>query len=146
MKKRVVFVAALLALAVVDAALAEVTVTDMSIAEGRDAMEPVNPGTTFSSDLPYLWCFTRVSGMEIPDSRRQAGDFPSVYHVWSRKQGDEFVEVTKIRLSIRGESWRTRSQKTIHPNYQGEWRVQVIDQQDKVLATIPFTIRRPSGP
>ena len=146
MKKRIFLATALLVLAGVDSAQAEAAVTDMVIAEGREGMEPVNPGTTFSSDLPYLWCFIRINGLEIPDSRRQAGDLPSVFHVWSRKEGDEFVEITKIQLFVGAESWRTRSRKTIHPDYEGEWRVQVLDEQENVLATIPFTIRCPSGP
>jgi len=119
---------------------AEVTVTDTYIAEGVENREPVNPGTTFASDLPHLWCLTRINGMEIPESRRDSGELPRITHVWYHREGDTFVEKFRIELEIGGASWRTRSQKTIQPGYEGEWKVEVLDQGDEVLATIPFRL------
>lgn len=60
----------------------------------------------------------------------------TVVHVWFH--GD--TELIRIELPVRGERYRTWSVKRIPPDMTGPWRVEVRDQDGKVLGTASFTL------
>lgn len=88
---------------------------------------PVDAVQTYSASADHLFCFTRVTGA--------AGD-TSVTHIWYRNG----VEVLRVELPVRSPDWRTWSVKAISPEWTGEWKVEVLDSEGKLLQTIPFTL------
>ncbi len=62
----------------------------------------------------------------------QAGDH--VTHVWLHGEEEKFT----IDLAVGGPSWRTWSNKTMHPGSVGNWRVEVRDASGNVLDGMSF--------
>ena len=89
--------------------------------------EPVGDGTQFVADVGQLACFTQVAGAE---------EDTYINHVWIH--GTE--EMARVRLPIRGPSWRTWSTKRILPSWTGSWKLEVQDPEGNVLETLPFTV------
>lgn len=88
---------------------------------------PVDAIQTYPASVERLFCFTRVTG---------AGEDTSITHVWSLRG----VEMSRIELPVRSGDWRTWSSKTIFPGSAGEWRVDVLDAEGKLLKTVVFTL------
>jgi len=72
-------------------------------------------------------CFSEVTG---------AGEGSRVVHIWYF--GEE--EQLRITLPVRGDRWRTWSQKRINPGHAGAWRVVVEGPDGAVLAEVAFEI------
>lgn len=89
--------------------------------------EPVGEGSEFPAAVGSLFCFTEVHGAE--------GE-TAISHVWYF--GEQ--EMARIKLTIRAAVWRTWSQKTIVDTWKGDWRVEVVDESNTVLATVKFKI------
>ena len=86
---------------------------------------PVDTGSAFPADVGRLWLWTKVSG----------ADGMTIVHAWSH--GDnEWV----VPLAIGANDWRTWSNKTIPPEWTGEWKVEVRDEIGNVLKTVTFTV------
>jgi len=100
-------------------------VVDAALARAIEDRAPVDTGSSFPADIGRVWLWTKVSGA--------AGQ--TVTHVWSH--GDNEWVVT---LEIGADTWRTWSNKTIPPEWTGEWQVEVRDQLGNVLRTLRFTI------
>lgn len=137
MMKKICFWLLLLSFVIMVPVFAEVSVTDMYMAEDVDNRRPVNVGTAFPAALERVYCFTRVNGMAVDVG---SGEGKTVYHVWYMKKDGVFQEMAKIPLVIRSRSWRTRSSKKILGNHVGEWKVDIKDENETVLASIPFQI------
>lgn len=106
----------------------EVTVLEAAIARSVVDRAAVDSGTTFPADVGQLFAWTRT---------RVSGDGEStIRHVWFH--GDE--EMADIELTVRGSGWRTWSSKSIVPEWTGDWRVEVRDAADEVIATLRFTV------
>jgi hypothetical protein len=95
------------------------------LARAIEDREPVDTGSSFPATVGRVWLWTKVSGA--------AGQ--TVTHVWSH--GDNEWEVP---LQIGAATWRTWSNKTIPPEWTGDWQVQVRDQAGNVLETVRFTV------
>lgn len=106
---------------------ADLSVADSVITTAIEKQQPVDRIDSFPADYGKLYCFTRVVGA--------VGD-RVVTHVWYY-QDDEMARVT---LPIRSHDWRTYSSKRFLPNWKGEWRVVVLDEQQSELAVIPFRL------
>lgn len=89
--------------------------------------EPVDGGTVFPVDVERLFCWMRVQGAE-PGT--------VIEHVW-KFAGYEWV----VPLEIGGTHWRTFSNKTILPEWTGEWTVEIRDGTGNVLETVAFTVQ-----
>ena len=105
-----------------------ITIEDGAICLDVVDLEPTGTDTVFASDVGRLFCFTRVVGVEGTSQ---------VYHVWYWGE----VERARVQLSIRSPSWRTNSSKVIQEHEVGPWRVDVLDADGNVLATLRFRIR-----
>ena len=89
--------------------------------------EAVDVGTSFSTEVPRLYCFTKVVGAAQPTE---------VVHVWS--YGDE--ERARVSLAVNAATWRTYSSKAIQAHEIGTWRVDVLDASGNLLETINFEV------
>ncbi len=98
------------------------------VARSIEDRMPVDTGTTFPEDVGRVWAWTRVKVV--------GGGESSVTHVWLR--GGE--EVFRIDLPVRGESWRTWSNKGIPPEWAGDWKVEFRDPDGNVIGSIAFTV------
>lgn len=92
-----------------------------------ERLKPVEPGRRFPAGVGKLYCFSRISNVEIETE---------VHHVWYR--GTE--ERLRIALPVKPPSWRTYSWKRIQPTDFGEWRVDICDAAGNVLKTVVFEV------
>jgi hypothetical protein len=88
---------------------------------------PVDAIQTYPASVERLFCFTRVTG---------AAADTSITHVWYLRG----VEMSRIELPVRSSDWRIWSQKTIIPGSAGDWKVDVLDAEGKLLKSISFTL------
>ena len=89
--------------------------------------EPVGVSTEFPSDIGRIYLWTRIYGAEQPTK---------IKHVW-------YYGVQKMReipLSIQYQRTRTWSYKNILPQWVGDWHVEVVDEQGRVLKKLSFKI------
>jgi hypothetical protein len=89
---------------------------------------PSLPDTAFASTVEKVYCFVRVTG---------AADTTSITQVWY--YGDR--EMSRVELPVKSANWRTWSSKTILPEWQGAWRVDVLGPGGDVLKSGSFAIR-----
>lgn len=89
--------------------------------------EPVEIGESFNSSVGKLFCFTNIVGVNTPIE---------ITHAWYF--GD--AEMARVNLPVRSPNWRTYSSKIILAREIGNWRVDVIGPDGKVLKTLEFTI------
>ncbi|QTH62736.1 DUF2914 domain-containing protein [Psychrosphaera ytuae] len=92
-----------------------------------DAREPVDNynAKEIPSDTKKLYFFTEMVN--------KADEY--VTHRW-------FLNgklVAEIVLDIGSDRWRTYSSKNLMPSLRGTWEVEVVDQQNRLLATTSFT-------
>lgn len=98
------------------------------ICKGIKDREPRAPQKGFIFKKPFsLFCFT-----EIED----AGKEYTIKHVWYHKQ----KEIQEIPLCVRGKRWRTWSRKLITEKMKGNWKVDILDEKNKLLSSISFTV------
>lgn len=94
---------------------------------GIDAREPINNynSKTVPTDTKKVYFFT-----EILD---KSGQY--VTHRW-------FLNgklVAEVMLNIGSDRWRTYSSKNLISPLKGTWEVEVVDEQNRLLATTSFT-------
>ncbi len=89
--------------------------------------EPVGTGDIFSSQIKKVMCFTRVVG---------AKNETEILHNWYFQED----LVASVNLRVGSENWRTFSSKSIVPEYAGEWKVEILSQNGKVLKKIYFIL------
>ena len=111
------------------AVAADVTVEDLVLCTGVEERQPVDADTAFTNDVGRVYCFSKVVGVT---------EATSVFHVYYHND----VEMSKIELNIKGTPWRTWSYKTIMANWIGDWKVEVVDADGKVLKTARFKIKK----
>lgn len=81
-----------------------------------------------SSAIKEIFCFTKV--LSPDDGQRE------IVHAWYRN--DELI--SSFRLPVSGTSWRTYSKKLVSRDMAGEWRVEVLDNEGKLLKTTKFIL------
>jgi hypothetical protein len=92
-----------------------------------DHRAPVDTVKTYSATAGRLFCFTRITG---------ATEDTTITQVWYRNG----KEMARVVLPVRSSDWRTWSSKRILPQWTGNWKVEVLDADGNLLATIPFTL------
>jgi len=88
---------------------------------------PVDAIQSYPASVERLFCFTRVSG---------AAEDTSITHVWYLRD----KEMSRVELPVRSGDWRTWSSKTIFHGSAGDWKVDVLDGEGKLLDSISFTL------
>ncbi len=89
--------------------------------------QPVGESDTFADTVGTLFSYTEIRGM---------GDSTTVSHVWYH--GD--VRRADVKLNVRGYRWRTWSTKVIQRDWTGDWRVDVVSADGKILKSKRFRI------
>ncbi len=108
-------------------AAAEVRVEDATITTAIENQMPVDKIEVYPADYGKLFCFTRIVGAEQETE---------VTHVWYYQE-DELARVT---LPIGSSDWRTYSSKRFLPQWAGQWRVVILAEDGRELATVPFVL------
>ncbi len=90
--------------------------------------EPVDEVDVFPRQGGTLYCFTRITGADVPTT---------VYHLWYH--GEQLM--SRVELPVNSPDWRTWSAKGFLDAWQGEWRVEIQDAEDKVLRQVNFQLR-----
>jgi len=108
-------------------AFAETSVTRIIMTTGMEGREPVDSGTSFSSNTGKLFCFTEIAAEEYPTE---------VTHIWIYEKNIE----AEIKLPVKSPKWRTYSSKAILPEWKGNWKIEVYSKEGKLIDSIDFRI------
>jgi Protein of unknown function (DUF2914) len=106
---------------------AQIEVPEAVIATAVVDRSPHGAATSFPNDVGVVYCFTRITGAE-------GGN---ISHIWFHEE----QEMARVSLDIGSDDWRTWSTKRIAPEWTGNWRVDVVDVDGKVLNRVTFTIQ-----
>jgi len=98
----------------------------MAVGTAIDNKEISGEASTFGSSVTRLYCWTKISADQTP---------VSIHHVWSSGSKAE----SNVPLDIRYSPMRTWSSKSVWP---GAWKVDVTDDQGKILASKEFTVSK----
>ncbi len=106
---------------------ATVSVVEAIICRNIVDHNPSEPGETFEKETAKLYCFSRIAS----DAKSK------IKHIWYKND----TPVADISLNIGASSgWRTFSSKNIRPIDTGNWKVEIVDAENKVLSINTFII------
>lgn len=106
---------------------AALQVEDVNIGTGVHARVATGISRHFDASVGKLYAFTRIVGAQ--------GD-THVYHKWYH--GDQLM--ADVPLTVRSTDWRTWSTKNVQPEWTGDWRLVVVDEDGTVLKTVKFEV------
>jgi Na+-transporting methylmalonyl-CoA/oxaloacetate decarboxylase gamma subunit len=89
---------------------------------------PVGSGEAIPKESEKIYCFTRVVGAQ--------GE-TSITHNWYYKGALK----ASVTLAVRSPNWRTWSTKSLKPEYEGEWMVEILSEEGTPLESIIFFVR-----
>jgi len=102
------------------------------VSTGVEDRQPVGESDTFADSVGTLFCYTEIRGM---------GDSTTVSHVWYHGENRR----ADVKLNVRGYRWRTWSTKVIQKDWTGDWRVDVVSADGKILKSKRFRIIDTNG-
>ncbi|MFC1522637.1 DUF2914 domain-containing protein [Elusimicrobiota bacterium] len=103
-----------------------IQVVKMALAAQIKDKEPVSESMEFDSAVGRVWCWNRILAKSFPTA---------IKHVWYADK----KKVGEVSLKIKAQTYRTWSSKTVWP---GEWRVEVVSEDDKLLAARGFVVHK----
>ncbi len=104
-------------------------ITEMAVTTKIARGNPIDAVHRISStSVKALYCFTRIVNPE--------GEETAIKHVWYKDE----QQVSEQKLAVRGEKWRTWSKRLIDRGSVGEWRVEALDAEGKLLKSVKFKI------
>ncbi|NOY14172.1 MAG: DUF2914 domain-containing protein [Deltaproteobacteria bacterium] len=109
------------------AAASTLRVADAAITTAIKQQMPVDRLESFPAGYGKLFCFTRIVG---------AKKATHVTHVWYYRDD----ELARVDLPVGSADWRTYSSKRFLPQWAGPWRVVILDEDGRQLATVPFVL------
>lgn len=80
---------------------------------------------TFKNNIATVYAFSEVKNLK--DN--------ILYYIWSVDD----QQIAKVKLNINGNRWRSHSSKFIQPTMHGQWKVELQNEQDEILAVNRFT-------
>jgi Protein of unknown function (DUF2914) len=102
-------------------------ITEMAVTTKIVRGNPIDSVHRISSaSVKALYCFTRLTS--------ESGEETTIKHVWFR----DGAKVGEYELPVKGERWRTYSKKAVDKGLTGEWRVDVLDSEGKLLKSVKF--------
>jgi len=122
--KQLIRLACALALVFAAAAQAGAAESEVSRAQFTSAVldrEPIDELSSVSHDADKVFFFTELRNLEGT----------TVTHRWSLN-GTVMAEVS---FNVRASRWRVYSNKTLLPEWTGNWSVDIVDDKGNVLAT-----------
>ena len=106
---------------------ATIEVASGTICTGVVNRECVDAGIRFNASSGKLFCFTRIRG---------AVDPTYVTHVWYFGNRER----ARITLPVKSSNWRTFSSKMVLPHEIGEWHVDILTSDERLLMAVPFEV------
>ncbi|MEE9553691.1 MAG: DUF2914 domain-containing protein, partial [candidate division Zixibacteria bacterium] len=100
--------------------ISSLTVETMAFCVGVEEREPVGEGSEFATDVGTLFFWSNVLN---------AGDETTVDHIWYLN-GEEKARVTLSAKYPRNRIW---SSKIVPPEWDGEWKVDIVSESGEVL-------------
>lgn len=110
-----------------DTAPAPLKITEMAVTTKIVRGNPIDSVHRISSSsVKALYCFTRLTS--------ETGEETFIKHVWY----SDGAKVAEFQLPVKGEKWRTYSKKAVEKGLSGDWRVDVLDSEGKLLKSVQF--------
>ena len=106
---------------------AGLVVSRIVMCENVKEREPLAVDSVFFN-VKSLCCYTVIRGAANPTY---------VQHVWYYGK----KEMARIKLNVRAARWRTYSSKRIIPQWTGDWRIEILDADNKKISQISFKIK-----
>ena len=106
----------------------ELKLNEVMICRGVYKRNPIKPGFKFVNNVDSLFCYTKISNK---------GQKQEIKHLWYYEDNLITSVTYNIKTSFNYRSW---SKKTILPSQIGQWRVDIIDNKDRVLGSRKFEI------
>jgi hypothetical protein len=119
--------------AMVPSAVGSAAASDIQIASAVVCLDvvdrqPLGSGDTFPRETPKLYCFSQIVG---------AVGETEVIHNWYHQGSLK----ASVKLTVRSSNWRTWSSKTMAPELDGEWMVEILSADGTPLESIIFFIQ-----
>ena len=89
--------------------------------------KPVYPAVVFTLSQGEIYCFTAFD--PVPAQAY-------IHHKWYRRD----TLISSARLTLNPPKWSSVSSVTLRDGDKGAWRVEVVDDQDKPITTLRFSI------
>jgi len=102
-------------------------VEQIAIAVAVEDRQPIGVSDVFADTVGTLYCYTEIRGM---------GQSTTVSQVWYYGEN----RMAEVKLSVRGYRWRTWSTKVMQVEWTGDWRVDVVSEDGKILKSKRFRI------
>lgn len=103
-------------------------VKEIIICRGVYKRNPIKPGFEFTNNVDSLFCYTKISN---------SGPKKEIKHLWYFNDKKVTTVVYNIKTAYNYRSW---SRKTILPSQTGKWRVEIVDENDELLASRHFSV------
>ena len=87
--------------------------------------EPQDSVTSLPNDVSRILFYTEFRGLEGH----------TLTHVWER----DGTEMARVPIVVDGSRWRVYSTKNLEPSWLGEWTVNVVDEESRVLHSESFS-------
>jgi len=110
------------------APVSTLTLERSAFCTGVEEREPVGEATEFTTDVGTLYFWSNVLN---------SGDETSLSHVWYLN-GEEKARVTLPAKYPRNRVW---SSKIVPPEWDGEWKVEVVSADGDVLGAATCTVK-----
>jgi Protein of unknown function (DUF2914) len=102
-------------------------ITEMAVTTKIVRGNPIDSVRRISSaSVKALYCFTRVASESDGET--------TIKHLWY-KDGEK---VADYELPVKGQKWRTYSKKAVEKGLTGDWRVDAVDSEGKLLKSVKF--------
>ncbi|MEE2829458.1 MAG: DUF2914 domain-containing protein [Myxococcota bacterium] len=100
------------------------SVASAAIARTVQDRQPVGDGPY--PDGSQVWCWSRIDN---PGAKKRR-----IRHIWYHGTQQKAA----VGLDIKSTSWRTWSRIPAHGT--GAWRVDIVDEDGRVMKSLPFTV------
>jgi hypothetical protein len=102
-------------------------ITEMAVTTKIVKGNPIDSVHRISSaSVTALYCFTRLQS--------DADEETTIRHVWYRDN----EKVGEYNLPVKGKRWRTFSKKIIKKGEAGDWRVEALDKEGRLIGSVKF--------
>lgn len=109
-----------------------IQVVESAFTSDTQNAQPVDFLTQVDANRNKIYFYTRIAH----------GEGQKIIHRWL--YGDRIM--AEVPLKIRSDLYRTRSSKNLAPGWQGQWRVQVLDEQGNMLHERSFILGNQANP
>ena len=106
----------------------QLKLNEVMICRGVYKRNTIKPGFTFSNNVDSIFCYTKISNK---------GPKQEIKHLWYYE--DKLITAVTYNIKT-SHNYRSWSKKSILPSQVGEWRVDIIDDSEKVLGSRKFQI------